>query len=207
MSKHTTKGHFVVAAALVCMMSLIFIGCDSGNTSANSSGQVKKKQSRTFTFHKPKQYKTAIDRIRELHDAISGNDALPTPIEYQVKEVIHGTGPSAHSHFFIYDPTATEEHDFGEEDHHETTDEKIIDVKVDPIVELKDIVRWLPQIASGGDMPESDWVQVNDISKELTPVLVAILESATENQKRRAGYHEKADSFASHISTLEKLVK
>jgi len=75
------------------------------------------------------------------------------------------------------------------------------------LVELYDVVRWLPKIASGGDMPESDWIQVNEISKELTPALKAVLDSAAETEKQRAGYQEKADSFDSQISTLEKLVK
>ena len=206
MSKHITQCHFVVATALVCMMSLISIGCDSGIAStSNDSGQVKKKRTRSFTFHKPREFNTAIARIRELHDVISGSDALPDPIGYQVKEVIHGSGVNAHSHFFLYDPAETKEHDFGEEEDHETTGEKIIDVKVVPFVELYDIARWLPKIASGGDMPESDWVQVNEISKELTPALDAILASATE--KQRAGYQEKIDFFDSQILTLEKLVK
>ncbi len=207
MSTYLTKRHFIVTAALFCMMPLMFVGCDSGSTSANNLGQVQKKQTRTFTFHKPEQYTTAIDRIRELHDAISGSDPLPAPIEYQVKEIVHGTGPGAHSHFFIHDPADTEEHDFGEEEDHETTDEIIIDVKVEPMVELKDVVRWLPKIASGGDMNESDWVQVNDISKAWTPALVAILDSATEEEKLRASYQEKVDSFADHVATLEELVK
>ena len=208
MSKHIINSHFVVATALVCMMSLIFIGCDSGNASTgNNSGQVKKKRGRSFTFHKPREFNTAMTRIRVLHEIISGSATLPAPIEYQVKEVVHGSGVNAHSHFFLYDPAETEEHDFGEEEKHETTDEKIIDVKVDPFVELYDVVRWLPKIASGGDMPESEWVQVNEISKELTPAINAILDSTTETEKQRAGYREKVDSFDSQISTLEKLVK
>jgi len=146
MSTYLTKSHLIVTAALVCMISLMFIGCDSAGTSASNSGQAKKKSARTFTFHKPAQYKTAISRIRELHDAINGSDPLPDPIEYQVQEIVHGTGPGAHSHFYIYDPTETEEPDFGEEGEHETTDKRIIDVKVDPIVELKDVVRWLPKM-------------------------------------------------------------
>ena len=208
MSKHITQCHFVVATALVCMMSLIFTGCDSGIASTNNnSGQATNKRARSFTFHKPREFNTAITRIRELHDVISGSDALPDPIEYQVKEVVHGSGVNAHSHFFFYDPTETEEHDFGEEEEHETTEEKIIDVKVDPFVELYDVVRWLPKIASGGDMPESDWVQVNEISKELTPALKSVLDSAADTEKQRAGYQEKVDSFDSQISTLEELVK
>ena len=206
MSKHITQCHFVVATALVCMISLIFTGCDSGIAStSNNSGQVKKKRGRSFTFHKPREFNTAITRIRELHDVISGSDTLPDPIEYQVKEVVHGSGVNAHSHFFLYDPAETKEHDFGEEEDHETTAEKIIDVKIDPFVELYDIIRWLPKIASGGDMPESEWVQVNEISKELTPALKTILVGTTEEQ--RAGYQERVDSFDSQISTLEKLVK
>jgi hypothetical protein len=107
----------------------------------------------------------------------------------------------------LYDPNDDQEHDFGEEEHHETTDQIIIDVKVDAFKELSDVVRWLPKIASNGDMNESDWVQVNEISKELSPELLTILETQKDDEQRRTSYREKADSFELQISKLEKLVR
>jgi hypothetical protein len=223
MSSSFSRSHLLVTTVLVCMMPLAIIGCDAGpdntNTSSNNSETVKDRTPKTFSFHRPESYENAMSRIRELHEAISSSDPMPDPIEYQVKEVVHGEGPSGHSHFYFHDPAAESQEDFephdkdpftGEavgEDGHVTTDENIIDVKVDPFSELRDIMRWLPKIASGGDMPEAKWDQVNDISKELTPVLDEILEGTTDDDKRRASYLEKADSITGHLSTLEGLVK
>jgi len=202
------RGSRFLAAVLICTMSFALNGCTE---SSNSGSQAVEKSSLPyFAFHKPKEIKIAVDRIRELHDAVTGSDPLPDPISYQVKEVIHGTGASGHSHFYLHDPAKAEQEELvadEADDGHVTTAENILDVKVNPIDEQKDLIRWLPKIASGGDMPESDWSKVNAISKEMTPKLYAIVEASTEEDKRRASYREHIDSFSSHISTLEELAK
>jgi len=204
-------------AVFVCMVSFALIGCagPSSETSSNDGAQSAKKSSLPyFSFHQPKEIKVAVERIRELHDAITGSDPLPEPIFYQVKEVVHGSGPSEHSHYYFHDPKTAEkdeatpaETDPVDEDGHVTTGENIHDVTVEPLAELKDLMRWLPKIASNGDMPESEWVKVNQISKELAPKLREILKQSNDSQKRRSGYREAAASWESQISTLEELVK
>jgi len=67
-------------------------------------------------------------------------------------------------------------------------------------------MRWLPKIASNGDMQESDWEKVNQISKELSPQLFEILKESNDNEKRRTSYREASASWESQISTLEELV-
>ena len=73
-------------------------------------------------------------------------------------------------------------------------------------VEQKDIIRWLPKIASAGDMPESDWTEVNAISKEMTPELYKIIEASADDDNRRDSYRAYADTVSKHIATLEELV-
>ena len=198
---------FLLAAVIVSTMSLVSVGCntDASGVAASSSENAGPKKIPAFTFHKPKELSTAISRIRELHDAITGNDPLPAPIEYQVKEIVHGEGESGHSHYFLHEGEETDES--AADDGDMTTGEKIHSVSVDPIEEQKDLIRWLPKIASAGDMPESQWAQVNEISKEMTPQLYAIIEGSAEQDERRASYLGNADSFSAHISTLEELVK
>ena len=196
------ENHFVVTAMIVCMMSLIFIGCETADTA--SSTAVKKPKIPSFSFHKPKEFGVAVSRMRELHDAIVSDDPLPSPIEYQVKEVVHGEGEAGHSHYFLHDENETDES--AADDGHETTGENILNVSVGPIVEQKDIIRWLPKIASAGDMPESDWTEVNAISKEMTPELYKIIEASADDDNRRDSYRAYADTVSKHIATLEKLV-
>lgn len=204
MPTNQSSNHFVVTSLVVCMMALMFIGCQNSDTAGPTVSDKPKVPS--FTFHKPKEFGAAVIRMRQLHDAIASNDPLPSPIEYQVKEVVHGEGEAGHSHYFLHD----EENSTGEvapDDGHETTGENILNVSVGPIVEQKDIFRWLPKIASAGDMPESQWTKVNEISKEMTPKLYEIIKSSSLDNERRDGYRSYADTISKHIATLEELSK
>lgn len=208
------NGSRFLLAVFVCLVSFALIGCVDPSSEASStdgSQSVKKSSLPYFSFHKPKEIKVAVARIRELHAAITSSDPLPEPIFYQVKEVVHGSGPSGHSHYYLHDPETAKKDgavpDGAHEDGHVTTGEHIHDVTIEPMAELKDLMRWLPKIASNGDMPESEWVKVNQISKELSLQLVEILEQSDDNEKRRSNYREAAASWESQLSTLEELVK
>lgn len=197
---------FLLSAMIVITMCFITIGCNtdaSGVATGNGSGEAGTKKVPSFTFHKPKELSTAISRVRELHDAITGNDPLPSPIEYQVKEIVHGEGESGHSHYFLHDEDTDES---AADDGDVTTGENIHSVSIEPIEEQKDLIRWLPKIASAGDMAEAQWTQVNDISKQMTPQLYAIIEASTDQDKQRDSYREHADSFSKQISALEELL-
>ena len=196
------ESHITIALMVACAIPLMFIGCQRAGTTA--SEDVEKRKTPSFTFHKPKEFGVAVSRMRELHEAILSNDALPAPIEYQVKEVVHGEGPSGHSHYYLHDPENESEQTVAD-DGHETTGENILDVSVGPIVEQKDIMRWLPKIASAGDMPESQWSIVNEISKEMAPKLYQTIESSSVDDERRASYRQYADAISEHIATLEEM--
>lgn len=141
----SSSGSRVLFALFICMLPFALSGCAEPNSATSSSdgSSGAKKSLPYFSFHKPKEVKVAVGRIRELHDAITGSDPLPEPIFYQVKEVVHGSGASGHSHYYLHDPEKNEEgesepHD---EDGHVTTAENIHDVTIEPLAELKDILR------------------------------------------------------------------
>ena len=202
-------------AVMLAITLLAFIGCEkqaSKNSPASNSQSVKSLPASALSFHKPKDMKTAVDRMRELHDAITGDEAMPDSIEYQIQEVIHGTGASGHSHYYLYDPdnssSEADHHDEEGEDHdhaHETSDEKIHNVTINAFVELRDLAKWLPNIAAESDMPESEWSKVNDASKKMTPMLIEIVEQSTDEKERRVSYNKQADSMADSLASLEDL--
>ena len=199
----STNGIRFLIAAFAFAISLALLGCVDQTVSTDRS---KESSHPYFAFHRPEEIKAAVGRIRELHDTITSSQPLPEPIAYQVKEVIHGSGPGKHSHYYLHDPANEDSAQHDDHDGHVTTGENIHDVTVEPLAELKDLIRWLPKIASNGDMPESQWEKFNQISKELAPQLIEIVKQSDDNEKQRVVYKKIAESLESKISTLEKLV-
>lgn len=213
----------VMMAVVFSIIPLTFAGCPRSDSLAPTNSKSETNQTlpaSAMRFHKPKELKDAVGRMKQLHDAMISNASLPQPIEYQVKEVIHGTGASGHSHYYLHEPEASpasgnDENTLfdysdatGHDDHdHETTGEKIHDVTIDPFVELKDLAKWLPKIASDSSMGESEWTQVNATSKQLTPMLNTIIQQSADNEKRRGLYREQATKFSGHLVTLEELIR
>ena len=203
----------LLVGVFLCAMCLSLSGCVPPGSETSSDDGSAKSSLPYFSFHQPKEIKVAVERMRELHGAITSSDPLPEPIFYQVKEVIHGSGPGKHSHYFFHNPESAKDgagdHDGEavEDDGHVTTGEELHDVTIGPLTEMKDLMRWLPEIASNSDMPENDWVKFNRISKELTPQLREILKQSTDSQERRASYRKLSASVGSQISILEELVK
>jgi len=197
------RKHVAWLAVMLAITPLAFIGCQ-GPTSDNAD-TVKALPASAMRFHKPKELKDAINRMRQLHDAIVSSEALPEPIQYQVKEVIHGTGASGHSHYYLHD---SDSDDKRESDHgHETVGEIVHDVSIDAFVELKDLAKWLPKIASDSNMGESKWSKVNEVSKQLTPTLTEVVERSSEAGERRASYGKQAATISGQLLTLEELTR
>ena len=150
-----------------------------------------------LSFHKPDSFEAAVDRLSVLATAIQSDEPLPEPLEFKVLEVIHGTGAGAHSHFYLADEERHDDH--GHE--HEESSEKTHDVEVDVFKEFKDIVKWLPEIAGDGDMEESAWNQV----KEISTAFGDVLESADTEDMRNALNSER-DAINQLIGQLKDLI-
>ena len=209
------KQHFALMTIVFAIISFSFSGCENpgAGNSPSASATAKALPPSALRFHRPKKLKAAVTRMRQIHDVIASSEALPEPIKYQVKEVIHGTGTSGHSHYYLHDPESSDHDgdDHDEEEHdddgHETTGEEIHDVTIDPFIEIKDLSKWLPKLASDSNLDESDWTKVNEVSKQLTPILIEIVDQSSDNEERRAGYQEQAKAIASQLVTLEDLTK
>lgn len=182
-------------------------------------------------FHKPADFQTAVSRIREVHDLFVSDAPLPAATSFTVAEIVHSHGDGdSHVHYrrvddsgnYEHDDHDHEDHDQEHEDHdddaheHEHDDHgdgdpseaepKMHTTEVDVFTELTDIVRWLPSIASDGDMPESSWLQVKTVSEELSQRLAAVTEPDEMDAKRTA-YQLDSKELETHISKLESMVE
>ena len=188
----------------------------------------KEKALPKMDFHKPKEFKAAVDRIRELHDAFCSEDSLPDPISYTVVEVSHSHGEGdSHVHYHLFkekshdheheddhdhegDHEHEDDHDHADGDHdheddhdHDHGDENELKkhvVTVDIFTELKDIVRWLPAIASNGDMSQDNWEQAKQISDAMSDHLDAMKGSGVLSEQRT---RYQSDSTAMQKWTVE----
>ena len=175
----------------------------------------KEKALPKMDFHKPKEFKAAVDRIRELHDAFCSEDSLPDPISYTVVEVSHSHGEGdSHVHYHLFkEKSHDHEHEDGhdhegghdhEDDHdHDHGDENELKkhvVTVDIFTELKDIVRWLPAIASNGDMSQDNWEQAKQISDAMSDHLDGMKGSGVLSEQRT---RYQSDSTAMQKWTVE----
>ena len=217
----------------MCLMCFAFQGC-APSTTDSPAGKATKKLPK-LTFHKPKEYSSAVARLGELISAINSDAALPEPVRFDVEEIMHGTGSSAHSHYYLvykhehkhkhkhkhkheHEHEHEHEHQHGQEsdhehDHedehehgHQETGRKLHTVKVDVITELTDIVRWLPSIAGNGDMDETNWAQVKSVSESFGE----LLESATAEQsveEIRNRIREKKAAIDGYLKQLTACIK
>lgn len=176
---------------------LIALVCGCGTTETPSAESTVAKPVPKQRFHLPKTYPKGVARIRELFDVVSGEGELPEPISYQVREIIHGTGAAAHSHFHLLENTNNEDQVF-DDDGHETTGEKTHTIVVDWSTELSDLALRLPKIAVGGDIDEQTWVKVRDLSSTLSEEFEALSSHSTDETRR--------DSIRKKSKVLEQLI-
>ena len=205
-----------LVAAMIVSMTLLFVGCGKNVADAPKTKALPK-----LDFHKPKSFAAAIVRIRELHDAITSDESLPAPISYTVMEVSHSHGEGdAHVHYHLdesgdhdehdHDHGHDHDHDHGHDDHdhdhgHEHSDPNKHKVTVDVFTELADVVRWLPKIASDGDLPQNEWKQAKSLSEEMTRHLESTLKTDLPSVQR-ATYKGEASNMDKCIGELESIV-
>lgn len=96
-------------------------GCDQSPESNSDSGDSQSAQMPKMKFHRPDDFKSAVARLSDIAQKIHSDDPLPEPLRFKVLEVIHGTGVSAHSHYYLAD---SHDDDDGHEEHgHDDHDE------------------------------------------------------------------------------------
>lgn len=200
----TTKKPFLQGVTLVCLA--VTLGCSGQSDNAASSSNSKLPK---LTFHRPPTGSDAINRIKELVHSVRADQALPEDRKFQVREVIHGSGASAHSHYYLVKDNSAGDHSESHDDHddhddheHMESSEKRHEVSVDVFTELYDIARWLPKIAAKGDLAEEQWTAVKSVSDEMLST-VGDLAGDQSTDKKRELVRENSENFDRWCSQLE----
>ena len=188
--------YFLVFAVLTVGLGLAS-GCSESDSHA---GVASKKKLPKQTFHRPKTGSQAVTRMKQLVEAIAAQESLPAPIEYSVREVIHGTGASAHSHYYLIgDDGKSIDEDHTEDDSSEIRHE----VQVDALTEFYDIVRWLPKTAAMGSLEKKQWDAINGISKEMVNEMSIFDSEKTTLEQKRELVRENSKQFNDWIGEIE----
>jgi hypothetical protein len=208
----------IITIASSILLFAVLVGCDSKSDGGDSNSESASHSQPNLSLHKPKGFLPAIDRLAEIHGSLVGSGEFPAPTKIDYVEVVHGEGPSGHSHYYL----ASEYESGGEDDHHDgypgehhEEDEKVKHQVFEIAVreELKDVVSWLPEIAAKSDLGESEWSKVSEASKSLTKVIESVAKDATDNSFRDAwkknaedidAQLEKLRAIASPLSGVEK---
>ncbi len=196
--------------AVACVAALLIAGCDrtgqtEGEASRNETAQNHPHKPPKLSLHRPKTCEEAVLRMRELVGGIAADGPLPQPLKYKIREVIHGTGASAHSHFYRIDEDEAHDAHSEDDDHgheHMESSEKQYEAEVEPYTELTDIARWLPRIAADADTDEKTWNEVKATSQDIVDALRSC-ERASPEAEKRAAFRSNRDRFDGWMKQLE----
>ena len=199
-----------------CVASLVlYAGCENASVSETAT----KKAPPKLSFHKPRSFRLAVERIREIHDSLVADGEMPQPISYTVVEVSHAhAGGKSHVHYHLVeseheDCECEDGHDHGHDHGHDKDPFQNEaepkpgqhTVVIDAFTELRDVARWLPAIASDSDMPADQWKQVESIAANLTDRLEKV--SGTDASSQRTQYKSKQEEISAEVSKLEAFLK
>jgi len=141
--------------------------------------------------------------MKELIAGFAADGPLPEPFVYTVREVIHGSGRLAHSHYYRENPNE-EAPNFDHSDHADMeSNEKLHEVSVAPLEELRDLAFGIPKIAAKGNIDETSWETVNKISKEMTELLGRHNDKTTLQEKRQQ-IKSHSKQFEAWIATIDQ---
>ena len=190
-----------------CLLALLLIatGCNNaGSESETGAEQVSQGGLPKLNLHKPDSLAAAAERLETLIAALSSDGPVPEGKQLRVLEVIHGTGSSAHSHYYLANDEGEAITDHGHDDHEDMEEEqKIHDVVIDPFTELVDIARWLPDIAGDGDLPREAWTKVNKAAGEMQKILDQMPSGDTSAKK--SFVQKKSSELKELLSGVQKL--
>jgi hypothetical protein len=197
--------HFKLATIFTSLLLLaVLSGCNNNKQPAPAS-KAAAESGPNLSFCRPKKLSAAIARLQEMHEVLLAPGDFPSPVKVDYVEVIHGTGPSGHSHYYLaadYEAQG-EGHDEHGGHHHEDEAVKHSVLELDLQSELTNIVAWLPDLAAKSDLGESDWKTVSAVSKRLKEIISAIPSDPAD-----AAFRESWTARANEIQTeLEQLNK
>lgn len=189
-------------AYAICAVSMVtlLMGCGGPAEPPGTTTQVDKPKHPNLKFHRPKTLLAAVQRLSIIHEAVNGEGKLPSPTSFDYVEVIHGRGPSAHSHFYLadnFDSVMEHDEEGHDEEEHETIERHT--AVVDFRTEFADVVKWLPDIAAASDLGSADWQSISDVSKKMDEAFVSIPSDILDPTFR--------DSWKQKSSEIEAMLK
>jgi len=195
----------------ICSILLIgmLLGCGPDRSSVDSKSETTSSTPRHgLKLHKPKTLPIAVNRLVEINESLQSEAPFPSPLKIEYVEVIHGTGPGAHSHFYAASSYDANEKADGH-DHHDIHEEESIKRLVAEIplqTELKDIVKWLPDIAANSNANEREWTTVSDTANRMTKVIEGISNDASDADYRDA-WKRQSKEIEPLLTTLKTLTE
>lgn len=206
MQKKQVLNQFYCVVAVVSAMLVGLAGCNQTGTAKAEPANARVKKLPKLKFHRPDSFPTAVARLSEIREVINSASPLPEPKVFQVVEVIHGTGPGAHSHYHL--ASAPVDHSHGHDDDHaqEESNEKNHEVEVDVITEMTDIVKWMPDIAGDTDMDKDSWSSVKTESESLYSQLNETLSKATGPEEQRKAVQKMQSQLLAFTDAMEAVV-
>jgi hypothetical protein len=193
---------------LLCFGLAAGSGCnDPSSTSQSAETEEAETELPKLLLHLPKTGTQAVDRMKELVAGLTAEGSLPAPYVYTVREIIHGSGASAHSHYYRENPNEEApnfDHD-DHDDHEMESSEKTHEVSVDPLEELRDLAYGIPKIAAKGDIDESGFNTIRKVSKEMTGLL-GRHNDKTPLEEKREQIRAASDQFEAWIAKIEGCV-
>ncbi|MEM9412177.1 MAG: hypothetical protein AAGA30_13760 [Planctomycetota bacterium] len=177
----------LVFSLAIIPVVLAMLGCNFGDSV--SDGESSKVGLPKLDFHRPKSIELASQRLGELHTSLVSDSDLPKPRRFTIKEVIHGTGASAHSHYY----RITDDKETSLDDPHDGHDNmksqiRMHDLDIDVFTELIDIAHWMPKIAAESDIDKVTWDQIKKLSAELHQKLISQIDLESNDDSKRESY-------------------
>jgi len=172
--------------------------------SGSSAGVATQKKLPKLFYHCPESGDEAITRMKELVDGLVAEGEVPAPIEYTVREVIHGTGASGHSHYYLIKDGVQQTEDDEEEHHGDIESSEVMHtVQVDAFTELYDVVQWLPKMALKEHLGKQQWVATKKISDEMLDAMSIFDEKKTTAEQKRELIRSKSKQFSDWVEQVE----
>jgi hypothetical protein len=198
--KQCFRGVAMIAAAIA-----LVAGCNQGVPGEPKTESINKLPK--MKFHRPDSFPMAVSRLVEIHQLILSESPLPDPKVFQVVEVVHGSGPGAHSHYHLANDPSGHSHAHNDDHAVEESNEKRHEVEVDVITEMSDIIKWLPEIAGDTDMNKDLWGSVKSKSGSMQSELNGALAKATSQQEKREAIRSVGDQFVVFNDSMAEVVE
>ncbi len=203
-TKFLPQTHSRFALLFVMSIGLLASGCQD-SYSTESASNASPPPLPKMTFHKPKTFFAAVNRLDEIHNTLNGSDQVLAPRKFKILEVIHGTGASAHSHYYLHEEEMGD-HDHDDHDHEDMESKELVhDVSIDIFTEFVDVANWLPEIAADGEMDKNDWEQTKQWSEELERKLRDVISSDQTDVQNRESFRNVAKETGDLIAKLKEI--